>query len=96
MSLILLIGLGIIGFGFIIFSQTGEIGKFGGAGLSHLIFGLLLALGAMSLSNLKAFGIDWGRNLGNQLSGSLRGLGSDPGHILCHYLVPAEQPGGPP
>ena len=77
-SLILLICLGIIGFGFIIFSQTGEIGEFGELGLSQLIFGLLLAVGAMALSNLKAFGIDWGRSLGNQLSGSLRGLGSDP------------------
>ena len=88
-SLILLIGLGIIGFGFIIFSQTGEIGKFGDAGLSHLIFGLLLALGAMSLSNLKAFGIDWGRNLGNQLSGSLRGLGSDPAifFVIISFLL---------
>ena len=78
LSLILLMGLGFIGFTFIIFSQTGEIGEFGEIGLSHLIYGLVLALGAMVLSNLKAFGIEWGRNLGNQLSGSLRGLGSNP------------------
>ena len=78
LSLILLVGLGIIGFVFIIFSQTGEIGEFGELGLSHLLIGLALALGAMALSNLKAFGIAWARNLGSQLSGSLRGLGSDP------------------
>ena len=78
LSLILLIGLGFIGFVFIIFSQTGEIGKFGEIGVSELVIGMVLALGAMALSNLKAFGIDWARNLGNQLSGSLRGLGSDP------------------
>ena len=88
-SLILLICLGIIGFGFIIFSQTGEIGEFGERGLSQLIFGLLLAVGAMALSNLKAFGIDWGRNLGNQLSGSLRGLGSDPAifFVIISFLL---------
>ena len=78
LSLILLISLGFIGFAFIIFSQTGEIGQFNEIRLSHLIIGLVLALGAMALSNLKAFGIDWARDLGNQLSGSLRGLGSDP------------------
>ena len=68
--------------GFIIFSQTGEIGKFGETGVSHLAIGLALALGAMALSNLKAFGIDWARDLGNQLSESLRGLGSDPPYSL--------------
>ena len=78
LSLILLMGLGFIGFAFIIFSQTGEIGEFGEIGASQLVIGLVLALGAMALSNLKAFGIDWARNLGTQLSGSLRGLGSDP------------------
>jgi hypothetical protein len=46
------------------------------------ILGLALALGAMALSNLKAFGIDWARDLGNQLSESLRGLGSDPPYSL--------------
>ena len=78
LSLILLISLGFIGFAFIIFSQTGEIGKFSESGVPNLVIGLVLALGAMVLSNLKAFGIDWARDLGNQLSGSLRGLGSDP------------------
>ena len=78
LSLILLISLGFIGFAFIIFSQTGEIGKFDDTGVCNLVIGLVLALGAMVLSNLKTFGIDWARDLGNQLSGSLRGLGSDP------------------
>ena len=89
LSLILLIGLGFIGFAFIIFSQTGEIGKFGEIGVSQLVIGLALALGAMALSNLKAFGIDWARNLGNQLSGSLRGLGSDPAifFVILSFLL---------
>ena len=89
LSLILLIGLGFIGFAFIIFSQTGEIGKFGELGLSQLVMGLALALGAMVLSNLKAFGIDWARNLGSQLSGSLRGLGSDPAifFVIVSFLL---------
>ena len=78
LSLILLISLGFIGFAFIILSQTGEIGKFSESGVPNLVIGLVLALGAMVLSNLKAFGIDWARDLGNQLAGSLRGLGSDP------------------
>ena len=88
-SLVLLIGLGFIGFTFIIFSQTGEIGEFGDIGLSHLVYGLVLALGAMVLSNLKAFGIVWGRNLGNQLSGSLRGLGSNPAmfFVIISFLL---------
>ena len=89
LSLILLIGLGFIGFAFIIFSQTGEIGKFGELGLYQLVMGLVLALGAMVLSNLKAFGIDWARNLGSQLSGSLRGLGSDPAifFVIVSFLL---------
>ena len=70
LSLILLMGLGFIGFTFIIFSQTGEIGEFGELGISHLVYGLVLALGAMVLSNLKAFGIEWGRALGQQLPGA--------------------------
>ncbi len=78
LSLILLMGLGVIGFVFIIFSQTGEFGQFSEQGLSHLVIGLVLAVGALTLSNLKAFGIEWARDLGQQLSGSLRGLGSDP------------------
>lgn len=78
LSLILLVGLGFIGFLFIIFSQTGEIGEFSELSLSHLVIGLVLAAGALVLSNLKAFGIEWARDLGQQLSGSLRGLGSDP------------------
>ena len=78
LSLILLIGLGFIGFVFIIFSQTGEIGKFSELSVFHLVIGLVLAAGALVLSNLKAFGIEWARDLGQQLSGSLRGLGSDP------------------
>ena len=67
LSLILLMGLGFIGFAFIIFSQTGEIGEFGEIGASQLAIGLVLALGAMALSNLKVFGIDWARNLGTKL-----------------------------
>ena len=78
LSLILLIGLGFIGFAFIIFSYTGEFGELGDIELSQLVIGIILTVGAMALGNLKAFGIDWGRNLGNQLSGSLRGLGNDP------------------
>ena len=78
LSLILLIGLGFIGFVFIIFSQAGEIGEFSELSLFHLVIGLVLAAGALILSNLKAFGIEWARDLGQQLSGSLRGLGSDP------------------
>ena len=54
LSLILLMGLGFIGFAFIIYSQTGEIGEFGEIGASQLVIGLVLALGAMALSNLKA------------------------------------------
>ena len=77
-SLLLLIGLGVVGGTFIIFSQTGEFGEFGDIDVTHLVLGLVLAVGAMALGNLKAFGIDWGRNLGNQLSSSLRGLGNDP------------------
>lgn len=57
-SLILLIGLGIVGFTFIIFSQTGEFGEFGEAGVTNLLIGIALAAGAMALGNLKAFGID--------------------------------------
>ena len=89
LSLILLIGLDFIGFAFIIFSQTGEIGKFGEIGASQLVIGMALALGAMALSNLKAFGIDWARNLGTQLSGSLRGLGSDPAifFVIVSFLL---------
>ena len=78
LSLFLLIGLGFIGFAFIIFSYTGELGQLGEIALSELVIGIILTVGAMALGNLKAFGIDWGRNLGNQLSGSLRGLGNDP------------------
>ena len=78
LSLALLIGLGFIGFIFIIFSQTGEFGEFSELSLFHLVIGLVLAAGALVLSNLKAFGIEWARDLGQQLSGSLRGLGSDP------------------
>ena len=78
LSLLLLIGLGFIGFAFIIFSYTGELGELGDIALSELVIGIILTVGAMALGNLKAFSIDWSRNLGNQLSGSLRGLGSDP------------------
>lgn len=87
-SLILLIGLGIVGFTFIIFSQTGEFGEFGEAGVTNLLIGIALAAGAMALGNLKAFSIDWARNLGDQLSSSLRGLGNDPAifFVIISYL----------
>ena len=70
-------------------ARRGEIGKFGEIGASQLVIGMALALGAMALSNLKAFGIDWARNLGTQLSGSLRGLGSDPAifFVIVSFLL---------
>ena len=85
----LLIGLGLIGFVFIIFSQTGEFGEFSERGISHLLIGLALAAGAMTLSNLKAFGIEWARDLGQQLSGGLRGLGSDPAifFVIISFMI---------
>lgn len=91
LSLFLLVSLGFIGFAFIVFSQTGEIGKLSGASLttSDLVTGVGLVAGAMALGNLKAFGIDWGRRLGNQLSGSITGLGSSPAmfFVLVSFLI---------
>ena len=89
LSLFLLISLGFIGFAFIVFSQTGEIGELGDVSLFHLIIGIALAASAMALGNLKAFGIDWGRRLGNQLSGSITGLGSSPAmfFVLVSFLI---------
>ena len=87
LSLLLLVSLGIIGFAFIVFSQSGEIGQLGN--VSRLVTGLVLVAGAMALGNLKAFGIDWGRRLGNQLSGSLTGLGTSPAmfFVLVSFLI---------
>ena len=87
LSLFLLVSLGIIGFAFIVFSQSGEIGQLGN--VSRLVTGLVLVAGAMALGNLKAFGIDWGRRLGNQLSGSITGLGSSPAmfFVLASFLI---------
>ena len=89
LSLLLLIGLGFIGFAFIIFSQTGEIGELGDISLIELLIGIVLVACAMALGNLKAFGIDWGRRLGNQLSGSITGLGSSPAmfFVLASFLI---------
>lgn len=87
LSLFLLVSLGIIGFAFIVFSQSGEIGQLGN--VSRLVTGVVLVAGAMALGNLKAFGIDWGRRLGSQLSGSLTGLGSSPAmfFVLVSFLI---------
>ena len=87
LSLFLLISLSIIGFAFIVFSQSGEIGQLGN--VSRLATGVVLVAGAMALGNLKAFGIDWGRRLGNQLSGSISGLGSSPAmfFVLVSFLI---------
>ena len=87
LSLFLLVSLSIIGFAFIVFSQSGEIGQLGN--VSRLITGVVLVAGAMVLGNLKAFGIDWGRRLGNQLSGSITGLGSSPAmfFVLVSFLI---------
>ncbi len=56
--------------------------------MTNLLIGIALAAGAMALGNLKAFGIDWARNLGDQLSSSLRGLGNDPAifFVIISYL----------
>ena len=87
LSLFLLVSLSVIGFAFIVFSQSGEIGHLGN--VSRLITGVVLVAGAMALGNLKAFGIDWGRRLGNQLSGDLTGLGSSPAmfFVLVSFLI---------
>ena len=87
LSLFLLVSLSVIGFAFIVFSQSGEIGQLGN--VSRLITGVVLVAGAMALGNLKAFGIDWGRRLGNQLSGDLTGLGSSPAmfFVLVSFLI---------
>lgn len=87
LSLFLLVSLSVIGFAFIVFSQSGEIGQLGN--VSSLITGVVLVAGAMALGNLKAFGIDWGRRLGNQLSGDLTGLGSSPAmfFVLVSFLI---------
>ena len=87
LSLFLLVSLSVIGFAFIVFSQSGEIGHLGN--VSSLITGVVLVAGAMALGNLKAFGIDWGRRLGNQLSGDLTGLGSSPVmfFVLVSFLI---------
>ena len=87
LSLFLLIGLSIVGFAFIVFSQSGEFGQLGN--VSDLVIGIGLVASAMALGNLKAFGIDWGRRLGNQLSGSLTGLGSSPAmfFVLVSFLI---------
>ncbi|MYC35377.1 MAG: hypothetical protein F4X66_00450 [Chloroflexi bacterium] len=87
LSLFLLVSLSVIGFAFIVFSQSGEIGHLGN--VSSLITGVVLVAGAMALGNLKAFGIDWGRRLGNQLSGDLTGLGSSPAmfFVLVSFLI---------
>ena len=90
LSLIVLISLGFIGFAFIIFSQTGEIGKFDDTGVPNLVIGLVLALGAMVLSNLKAFGIDWARDLGEPIVRQPEGSGQRPRNFLCHHLVPVQ------
>ena len=89
LSLLILVGLGFIGFAFIIFSQTGAIGELGDITLSRLLIGIALVACAMALGNLKAFGIDWGRRLCNQLSGSITGLGSSPAmfFVLVSFLI---------
>lgn len=86
-SMLLLVSLGIIGFAFIVFSQSGEIGQLGN--VSRLAAGLVLVVSAMALGNLKAFGIDWGRRLGNQLSGNITGLGNSPAmfFVLVSFLI---------
>ena len=85
----LLVSLGFIGFAFIIFSQTGEIGKLGEVSISRMAIGIGLIVVAMALGNLKAFGISWGRQLGNRLSGSITGLGSSPAmfFVLVSFLI---------
>ena len=89
LSLLLLIGLGIIGFSFLLFSQTGEFGELGDISVSRLAIGIGLILVAMAAGNLKAFGIAWGRRLGNELAGSITGLGSSPAmfFVLVSFLI---------
>ena len=89
LSMFLLVGLGIIGFAFIIFSQTGEFGELGDVSISSMVIGIALIVAAMALGNLKAFGIMWGRRLGNQLAGSITGLGSSPAmfFVLVSFLI---------
>ncbi len=89
LSMFLLVSLGFIGFAFIIFSQTGEIGKLGEVSISRMAIGIGLIVVAMALGNLKAFGISWGRQLGNRLSGSITGLGSSPAmfFVLVSFLI---------
>ncbi len=55
LSMFLLISLGFIGFAFIIFSQTGEIGKLGEVSIYRMAIGIAMIVVAMALGNLNGF-----------------------------------------
>ena len=88
-SLILLISLGFIGFAFVIASQTGELGELGNIPLLHLVIGIILAVSAVALGQLKNWAISWTRNLNRQLSNSLQGLGNSPAmfFVVVSFLI---------
>ena len=92
LSYMLLVGLGFIGFAFVIASQKGELGELGDVELRRLVIGIGLALGAMTLGILKNSGIDWARNLGAQLSdisGSIERLNRSPQmfFVLVSFMI---------
>ena len=62
---ILLIGLGFVGFAFVIASQTGSLGELGEIPLRHLVIGVVLAVGAAALGPMKNLSIIWANNLIN-------------------------------
>ena len=52
LSLLLLTGLEIVGFSFLIFSQTGEFGELGDISISRMAIGIGLIVVAMAAGNL--------------------------------------------
>lgn len=91
LSYSLLIGLGFVGFAFIIASQTGELGA-GEIPLRDLVIGIVLAVSAAALGSLKNWGVDWAKNLGVQLSdisGSIDRLNRSPQmfFVLVSFLI---------
>ena len=84
-ALLLLMVVGFFGLAFVIAGQTGGFAKFDDSISLHLVAGVVIALGAMILSSLKTFGIDWGADLVNKLSEN----GQEPGNslVFCFVLV---------